>query len=241
MKTLLSHLIILISAILAVTCCGQKKQIVSESSLLGDWYSIKGGEYETYSFMEDDSTYIFVGAQDMHPVVFGTWNVDNNKLILSVDDGVSKNYDFILNNDTLILNHGEQIYSRNAPIEIRYPEVKILSTLSGSFDNLHFSLPRQSGIEWILKPDKKEPEDTIVLDGFEIISAIPYSSNQAAEISSFLINCGFNADSSNIINNRIGFWDNNQLVIILPIHKNGTSDDSVYLQISSGYIENIDK
>ncbi len=78
--------------------CKHEKTNQSFDAFLGEWYTIKG-DVEAYSFLKDDSSYIFVGTQGMRPVVYGTWKINKDKFIITMDNGTSTEYSFTHFND----------------------------------------------------------------------------------------------------------------------------------------------
>ncbi|MCX6262324.1 MAG: hypothetical protein NTY95_16085 [Bacteroidia bacterium] len=105
MKTSVLILLIVIFPALFLSGCKQKKSAFSEESFLGEWYTIKG-DVEAYSFLKDSNSYIFVGTQGMRPVVYGTWKINKDKFVITMDNGTTTAYNFALSNDTLTFNEG---------------------------------------------------------------------------------------------------------------------------------------
>ena len=229
---------LLLSAVIistVCTCCKRQGGTLPVDSFIGEWYTVKG-DLDGYSFLKDSNNYIFVGTRNMHPVVFGTWKKVNDKFVLTIDKGSSTSYRYSLNNDTLIFNDGEQIYTRTEPLEVRFPEVKILVTLAGDFGNLKFSSPRQADLNWASFTDKAGILQNPSIIGYSISSDIEESSGVLSEIYTSLGDYGFEPDTDFIKADCKAYHDDNQVIIIsaTPIAK--SKNNLITIQITSGYI-----
>ena len=221
--------------ILILPCCKQKKTGLPEDSYLGEWYTVKG-EVEAYSFLKDSSSYIFTGTQGMRPVVYGTWKIDKNRFIITMDNGTTTAYNFALSNDTLTFNGGAEIYTRTEPLEVKYPEVRILVNISSDFTNLKFSAPRPDELNWGCWVDSTRSSQSFTLKGFSISSGAALSSGVISEISNYLKDYGFEQDTIYVTEICNGFRDNNQIVTICTSQDPVATNDSVYIHITSGFI-----
>jgi hypothetical protein len=215
--------------------CNQRKPKLSEESFLGEWYTIKG-DLEAYSFLKDENSYIFTGTQGMRPVVYGTWKIDKDKFLITMDNGTTTAYNFTLSNDTLTFNEGAEIYTRTAPLEVKYPEVRILITLSGDFRGMKFSAPIPADLNWGFRVDSTQLSQSFSLKGYSISAATTLFSGAITEISNYLKDYGFEPDTVYATETCNGFRDNNQIVTICTSHDAEATSDSIYIQITSGLI-----
>lgn len=229
--------LILSAAIISTvfTCCKQQDGNLPVDAFIGEWYTVKG-DLDGYTFLKDSNNYIFVGTRNMHPVVFGTWKKVNDKFVLTIDKGRSTSYRFALNNDTLIFNDGEQIYTRTEPLEMRFPEVKILVTLAGDFGKLKFSPPRQADLDWASFTDKAGILQNPSIIGYSISSDIESSSMILSDIYTSLGDYGFEPDTAYIKADCKVYKDDNQYIIISATHTVESKDNLTSIQITSGYI-----
>lgn len=235
MKTSAGILIPVIFLILFISACNQKKQTLRQDSFLGEWYRIKG-DFEAYSFMKDSSSYIFVGTQDMYPVVYGRWKIVKDKFTITTDNGITSKYSFTLLNDTLTFNNGKEIYTRTAPLEVKYPEVRILKTLAGDFSSMNFSAPQPADLNWRNRADSTRSLESIVLKGYSISGVTTHPAEVVNEISSYLKEYGFEPDTVYVTETCTGFRDNNQLVTICTSQNLKPENDSIIIQITSGML-----
>jgi hypothetical protein len=208
---------------------------MSEEFFLGEWYTIKG-DVEAYSFLKDESSYIFVGTQGMRPVVYGTWKINKDKFVITMDNGTTTEYNFTFSNDTLTFNEGTEIYTRTAPLEFKYPEVRILITLSGDFNSMKFSAPRPADLNWGIWHDSTQSSQSLSLKGYSISAGSTLSSSALTEISNYLKEYGFEPDTVYITEICNGFRDDNQLVTICSSRDPLAKNDSIYIQVTSALI-----
>jgi hypothetical protein len=235
MKTLVQIIFAVLLLSLFISGCKQKKPAFTEESLLGEWYTIKG-DVETYSFLKDDSSYIFVGTQGMRPVVYGTWKINKDKFIIIMDNGTTTTYTFKLLNDTLTFNEGEEIYTLTEPIGIKYPETQVLVNISSDFSNLKFSAPQPADLSWGLWIDSLQSSKDIALKGYSISAGTTLSSGDITTISDYLRDYGFEPDTVYVTEICNGFWANNQLVTLCTSQDPEATNDSVYVKITSGLV-----
>jgi hypothetical protein len=217
------------------TCCKHESGAYPSDAFIGEWYTIKG-DLDAYSFLKDSNNYIFVGTLNMHPVVFGTWKTLNNKFLIFYDNGNSSSFRFTINNDTLIFNEGEQIYTRTEPLEVRFPEVKILIALAGDFGNLKFSSPLLADLNWASFTDKAGNLKNPSLIGYSISSTVESSSEDLDEIYNSLEDYGFEPDTSFLKEDCKVYHDDNQVIIVSATTNHDTNYNSIYIKITSGYI-----
>lgn len=220
--------------IISLNDCSPKKQPIPEISLLGEWYTVKG-DVEAYSFLKDDTSFIFTGTLGMRPFIYGKWKIQKDKFLLMTGNGSMKTYSFSLSNDTLIFNDGEEIYTRTAPIELQFPEVRILRDLK-SVLGLDFSGPRPADISWGEWADGKLSSAEFTLKGYSISIGSTLSSGIITDISDFLSNSGFERDTLFATEKCNGFRDDNQLVTVCTSRDPESENDSVYVSVSSGFI-----
>jgi hypothetical protein len=235
MKTSVLILLTAIFPALFLSGCKQKKSAFSEESFLGEWYTIKG-DVEAYSFLKDSNNYIFVGTQGMRPVVYGTWKINKDKFVITMDNGTTTEYNFTLSNDTLTFNDGIEIYTRTEPLEVKYPEVRILVNISSDFPGLKFSAPCPSDLNWGSRVDSTQSSDSFSLKGYSISAGTTLSSNIITEISNYLKDYGFEPDTVYITEICNGFRDDNQIVTICTSQDPEATNDSINIQITSGLI-----
>jgi len=235
MKTPALNLIIIIFIILFFSGCKLKKQDPAEETFLGEWYAVKG-DMEAYSFLKDSNNYIFIGTQDMRPVVYGSWKIDKNKFIITTDNGTSTSYAFVLSNDTLTFNQGERIYTRIAPLEARHTEVRVLVKISSEFSSSKFSEPQPADLNWDFHADNTQSPQRFSLKGYSISAVTTLTSDVITEITNYLKDYGFEQDTISVSLTCNGFRDDNQIVTICTNKKPGAKSDSIFIQITSGLI-----
>lgn len=228
----LIHAVIL-TALLTPGCTPEKESVPADS-FIGEWYTVRG-DFETYSFLKDSNNYIFVATQNLRPVAFGKWKTYKNEFIISIDDGPTTTYSFTLKNDTLILNNGEQIYTRTEPPEVKFPEIKILKAISADIPGLKFTPPFQAELNWASFTDKAGIENNPSIIGYSITSSTS-SSAILPDIFNSLEDSGFEPDDDLTSKSCTGFRDDNQVVIVCLIQTGALKTDSVNIQITSGYI-----
>lgn len=214
--------------------CKQNKDNQSFDAFLGDWYTVRG-DVEAYSFLKDDSSYIFVGTQGMRPVVYGTWKIDNDKFIIIMDNGTTTEYSFTHQNDTLIFNDGEEIYTRTEPLDVKYPEIKILTALSSDLD-ITFSDPKETDLNWGYLVDSTQKMQEFTLHGFAIRAGSTLSSDDRKEISDYLKDYGFESDTLFMTEICDGYWDNNQVVTICTQRDYEADNDSIDIIVTTGLV-----
>ena len=215
--------------------CGGKKNRMSEDSFLGEWYTVKG-DVESYSFLKDEKSYIFVGTLDMRPVVYGTWKIDKEFFVITMDNGTSTEYSYTLSNDTLTFNDGLEVYTRTEPLEIKYPEVQILTNISSDFSDSKFSTPQPADLYWGYWIDSTQSTVEFTLEGYSISAGSTLSSGDQKEISDYLKDFGFEADTTFMSEICNAYWDVNQIVTLCTIMDNEATNDSIIIQITSGLI-----
>ena len=215
--------------------CTQKKSSEAEEAFLGDWYTIKG-DVEIYSFLKDSSSYIFVGTQGDRPVVYGTWKIDKEKFVIIMDNGTTTAYSFILKNDTLSFNNGEEIYTLTTPLDVKYPEVRILVNIALDFSDLKFSAPKPGDINWGLVVDSTKSINEFSLKGYIISAGATLAENPVKDISEYLKDSGFEPDTVFFTEICDAYWNNNQIVTLGTSQNPEVTNDSIYIIISSGLI-----
>ena len=235
MKILILSVFKVIFLGLILSGCSQKKSGMAEETLLGEWYAIKG-DVEAYSFLKDEDSYIFSATRGMHPVVFGTWKIKKERFIIIMDNGTATEYTYTISNDTLTLNDGEEIYTRTAPLEIKYPEVRILTELSADFSNLKFSAPQPTYLSWGYPVDSTRTIQEFSLWGYAISAISTLSSGDITRISDYIIDYGFEPDT--IFETEIcnGYWDINQIITLCTHQDPETAKDSINFMVTSGLI-----
>jgi len=211
------------------------KQTHPEDSLLGEWYTIKG-DVEAYSFLKDENSYIFTGTQNMSPVIYGTWKIENDKFKIIWDNGASVEYSFSLKNDTLSLNDGAEIYTRTEPLEVKHPEVRILLNISSDFNSLDFSQPQQAEIKWGDFVDSTKSYNEFSVKGYSITAMTTLSSSAIPDLSNYIRDSGFEADTIYVTGICNGFWDADLVVTLCTTRDAEAKNDSVYVHISSGIV-----
>ena len=208
---------------------------MTEESFLGTWYTIKG-DLEAYSFLKDEKAYIFVGTRGPDPVIFGTWKLEDDKFVISVDNGNTTEYSFVLSNDTLFLNDGMEIYTRTQPVEVKYPEVQILIALARDMDALEFSKPVSADLNWGYLDTATNKVIEFLLTGFAITAESTISSGTIQKVSDYLSDHGFEPDTSYIASVCHGYWDSNQIITICTSKNPEATNDSINIMVTSGLI-----
>jgi hypothetical protein len=232
MKPFFRTLFGMVFLVLSASGCEQNRHKLTEESFLGKWYTIKG-DVDSYSFLKDDSSYIFVGILGMHPVAYGTWKIKKDKFIITMDNGIPIPYSFKLSDDTLIFNEGKEIYTRTTPVEVKNPEVKILTTLAGDLSTMMFSAPIPDELTGKYRTDESGSSQSFSIKGYSITTVTSRSSGAFLEITDFLKEYGFDQDTLFSKEDCYCFRDNTQIVTIcVPQSVN----DSVYIQITSGLL-----
>lgn len=153
-----------------------------------------------------------------------------------IDNGTALTYHFSLSNDTLIFNGGEEIYTRTEPLEVKYPEVRILVNISSDFRSLKFSAPRPADLNWNSWIDSTQTFQNFPLKGYSISAGTIMSSDVLTEISNYLEDYGFESDTVSVTANCSGFRDDNQLVTVCAGHDSKSAKDSIYILITSAFI-----
>jgi hypothetical protein len=235
MKISLLNLFIAFILVTFILCCKHKKTVLSEESFLGEWYTIKG-DVDAYSFLKDNRNYIFTGTQGLRPVVYGTWKIDKDKFSITMDNGTTTLYNFTLLNDTLIFNEGAEIYTRTIPLEVKYPEVRILISLSDDFSSLKFSSPESAILNWVIWIGSTLSTQVFSLNGFSISAGTTLSSDAMTEISNYLKDHGFEPDSLYETKTCNGFWDDNQIITVCTFQDPEATNDSVNIRVTSGLV-----
>jgi hypothetical protein len=215
--------------------CSQKKSGLTEESFLGEWYTIKG-DVEGYSFMKDENSYIFSATRNMLPVMYGTWKIKNHTFIIILDNGTATEYTFTFSNDTLILNDGEEIYTRTPPLEVRYPEVSILTALSGDFSKLKFSAPLPAYLNWGFLIDSTNEIQEFSVMGYSISAVSTLSSGDIMRISDYITDNGYEPDTIFRTDACNGYRDINQIITLCTKQDPLTATDSISLVVTSGLI-----
>jgi|WetSurMetagenome_2_1015567.scaffolds.fasta_scaffold00723_4 hypothetical protein len=236
MKRFFRTLFSMVFLVLSVSGCEQNKHKLTEESFLGKWYTVKG-DVESYSFLKDDSSYIFVGILGMHPVAYGTWKIKKDKFIITMDNGISIPNSFTLSDDTLIFNQGKEIYTRTTPVEVKNPEARILTTLAGDLSTLKFSAPVPDDVTGKYRTDGSGFSQSFSIKGYSITAVTSHSSGAVLEIADFLKEYGFDQDTLYYKENCYCFRDNNQIVTICETEIPQSIRDSVYIQITTGLLK----
>lgn len=235
MKAPIKPVFLLTIFVILLSGCAQKKTGLSEESFLGEWYTVKG-DVEAYSFLKDEDSYIFVGTQGMRPVVYGTWKIDKSRFIIRMDNGITYGYSFTLSNDTLSFNNGAEIYTRTEPADVKYPEIKILTSLAADFNDLKFSSPQPAELNWGVWNDSTHTAREFSVNGYSVSVGSTLHSGVIKRISDFFTDFGFEPDTAYVSEVCDGFWDNNQLITISTTQDYEGANDSVYIQVSSALI-----
>jgi hypothetical protein len=207
-----------------------------EETFLGKWYSVKG-KIDVYSFMKDNKSFICTGTLGQVSVLYGTWRIDRDKFVITMDNGTVTSYSYSLANDTLVFNSGEEIYTKTVPLEVQYPEVKILKDLASDFSSHKFSKPLPADLRWGLWVDSTHSSKELLLKGYAISMGSGLVSDDIANLSGYLSDHGFTKDTVFVSGICNGFWDDNQLVTICTGQDTRATDDSVNILVSSAFIK----
>jgi hypothetical protein len=235
MKKLIHSSLQALVIFLLITGCGLKKPAQIEESFLGKWHAVKGN-VEAYSFLKDNNSFIFTGTQAMDPVVYGTWKVDKDKFTITLDNGISTTYIYSLSDDTLVFNNGQEIYTRTTPLDMQFPEVRILKDLASDLA-MDFSKPQQAEINWNVRDDSANLSGNFLVKGFSVALRTTQSSGDILKITGYLSDSGFEPDSVNATESYSGFRDDKQLIIVSSYRLAENKNDSILVKISSGIIK----
>lgn len=143
---------------------------------------------------------------------------------------------FVLSNDTLTFNEGAEIYTRTEPLEVKYPEVRILVNICSDFSSMKFSAPRPADLTWGFRVDSTQSSQSFSLKGYSISTASTLSSDAIKEISNYLKDYGFEPDTVYVTEICNGFRDDNQIVTICTSQDPEATNDSIYIQVTSALI-----
>ena len=238
MKKYILVLSALLIIILSLTACRQNKtssnQAVNEDAFLGEWYTVRG-DVEAYSFLRDNGSFIFTGTQGMRPVIYGTWKIDEDKFVITMDNGTTTAYSFELMNDTLYFNKGLEIYTRTVPLEVQFPETRILKNLISDL-GLKFSEPKLSDLTWGTWTDSTQSANDFTLKGYSISLGSTLSSDDLKLISGYLTDCGFERDTMLMTEICNGYWNDNQIVTVCTSQDPEALNDSIYIHVTSGIV-----
>ncbi len=237
-KSVRSFIPVLLTLVLLSACKqnnNQKQSSSEEDSLLGEWYTIKG-DVEAYSFLKDDSSYIFTGTQGMRPVVYGNWKIENDRFIIKMDNGTTTEYTYVLKNDTLTLNNGAEIFTRTEPLEIKHPELSILLNIASDFSSLDFSAPGPADIKWAYYVDSLQTFKEFTIQGFSITGATVLPSDEISDLNTYIRDYGFESDTLLVTEICNGFWDADHIVTLCTSQDPEAENDSVFINISSGIV-----
>jgi hypothetical protein len=236
MKKLILPLVSLFILVLVLTACARKKSGLKEDRFLGEWYTVKG-DVEAYSFLKDDNGYIFTGTLHERPVVYGTWKIDKDKFVITMDNGTVTAYSFSLANDTLVFNAGEEIYTKTAPFEVRFPEVRILKEIASDFSSHKFSEPRQVDFSWGQWIDSTHSSRDLQLKGYSVTMKSNLGAYDIENLSGYLADHGFTKDTIYVTEICNGFWDGNQVVTLCTSQDPDATDNSIYIILSSAFVK----
>jgi hypothetical protein len=220
--------------ILAFSGCKQRKQAFNEDTFIGEWYTVKG-DVEGYSFMRDNGSFIFTGFLGMRPVIYGTWKIEKDKFVITMDNGTTTAYAFTIRNDTMIFNDGQEIYTRTVPLEVQFPETRILRSLISDL-GLNFSEPRPVDISWGVWIDSTQTSRDFTIKGYSVSLGSTLSSDDMKDISGHLEVYGFEIDTIYVTEICNGYWNENQLVTVCTSQDPEAVNDSVYIHVASGFV-----
>jgi hypothetical protein len=236
MKKSIRPLVLMFYLVLVIAACARKKQGLNEDTLLGEWYTVKG-DVEAYSFMKDDNGYIFTGTLHERPVVYGTWKIDKDKFVITMDNGTVTSYTFSFANDTLVFNGGEEIYTKTEPFEIQFPEVRILKEMMSDFSSHKFSEPSQVDFSWSKWDDSTHLSKYLQLKGFSVSMESNLGAYDIENLSGYLAEHGFTKDTIYVTEICSGFWDGDQVVTLCTSQDPNATDDAVTIVVSSAFVK----
>lgn len=227
-KTISSHYFFVILLLILISCTS-KKASVTDKTLIGDWYTIKGN-VEALSFSKDSSGNYFLGTLHDRPLINGTWKIENARLVMIMDNGTTTSYDFRIVADTLTLNGGEEIYTLTPPLYIQHPEVRILESLKADL-GLNFSNPLETEVSLFAVPAK----------GYSITLDSKQSSTDINSIIGYIKDNGFEADTlliTEICNGfRTDYAKDKIYLTICTTDDPEATDGTVYITVSSALIK----
>jgi hypothetical protein len=218
-----------ILALTLLLSCGSGGKPVNSDELVGDWYTVKG-DIEAYSLMKDNNDFYFTGTLNDRPVVQGTWKIDGSDFVLAMDNGTTTRYSFRLLHDTLILNNGEEIYTRTEPLYVSHPEMRILEKLNSDLD-FDFSDAEETRVDWLDK----------TLDGYSISTGSTLGSGDDKIIADYLLSEGFIADTlyvTDICNGYRTDYASGEIVVTVCTHYDmDITDDKTLIVVSSAFLK----
>lgn len=236
MKKLILPLVLLFFLVLVIAACARKKDVLNEDTLLGEWYTLKG-DVDAYSFLKDDNGYIFTGTLHERPVVYGTWKIDKDKFVITMDNGTVTSYTFSLENDTLVFNGGEEIYTKTEPFEVQFPEVRILKEMISDFSSHKFSDPGKVDFIWGKWDDSTHSPKYLQLKGYSVSMESNLGAYDIENLSGYLTDHGFTKDTIFVTEICNGFWDGDQVVTLCTSQDIKATDDSVTIVVSSAFVK----
>jgi len=223
-KMIFPHYYLVIFFLILISCTS-KKASVSDKNLVGDWYTVKGN-VEALSFTKDSSGNYFLGTLHDRPLMNGTWKIENNKLVMTMDNGTATFYDYKIIADTLTLNGGEEIYTLTPPLYVRHPEVRILEALKSDL-GLNFSQPRETDVSLPAGTSK----------GYSITLDSKQSSADIQTIIGYITETGFAADSLLITEICTGYqsdYDKDKIFLTICTSQDPEATDGmVYITVST--------
>jgi hypothetical protein len=227
----ISSFFYLVFFLLILISCTTKKPSAKTDVFVGVWYTIKG-DVEEYSFYQDSTGGNYVGTLHDRPMVNGSWKVENNKLIMTPENGQvdakSFPYAFVLKSDTLYLNGGAEIYTKTVPLYVQHPEVRILVWLKSEL-GLNFSLPKETEVKWF--------DET--LKGYSVSLDSKLGSNDHSSIVEYISAYGFEPDTlyiTEICNGYKTDYANDKILLTICTSQDPeATDGKVNITVSSAY------
>jgi len=195
--------------LLTLSSCISRSGLPSE--LIGDWYAVKG-DVEVYSMTIENGEGIYLGTIDDRPMVKGKWKVENGFLVLIPESegqvsGLSR-YTYRIDNDTLWLNHGQEIFTKTLPLKVKHPETSILENIRSDFRG-RFTEPSATEVPW---------DDGTSYSGFSIEMISDTVSVLYSEITTYLQDKGFEPDEkviTEICNGYVKNYGSDTIVVMV--------------------------
>ena len=199
MKYLFPQILMIVLIAIFILSCSKKKALISKDLMMGDWKTIKG-ENEYVRFEKVDSDYVYSAFTYDRLAASGTWELKDDNITINFDNGTSTSLSVKFSGDTMEFNNGEEKYVRLVlSADAKTPvtdisDTEILEQIIKNFDVV-FSEAEPFNEDWVaqnVKWQKIRTEMTLKKDDFTELNELSH------QISEFLIDRGFNIDSTRI-------------------------------------------
>lgn len=227
---------LIVLAVFIATACGKPKNSISKDQLMGDWKTVKG-ENEYVRFEKIDSDYVYSAYTYDRLAASGTWEVEKNSITINFDNGTSATLPISFVGDTLEFSNGEEKYVRfimsgdaHTPVE-EIGDVQILEQVIQNIDAV-FSDVEPFNEDWVAQNVKwQKIRADIILKKNDLTEA----NDLSHQISEFLIDRGFDVDTTRISETVTSYRKGNLSVIIRTnASPEPTAGKSVSVDVVSG-------